>query len=324
MSDAAASMDDLSVVEFAAGGLSHRVYRKGAGPDVLLIHELPGMTPQFVSLARSVADAGFSVHLPLFFGEPGERHPFLFCVRLWISREFRLFARHGGSPIINWLRAYRGEIFAKNGGKGIGVIGLCLTGNFAIALFGDGFTLAAVASEPALPFGVTATARLAGRQRRRYRRRSGAQQGRRPVDVLALLQRLDQPARAVCRDCGGVCGEFRRHRDPFARRRLEYSGQSARGPDREFLRCRRAPDAPRARPRHCVFAGAARLELELLYRSQDAGPSSAHRRRGWRATPASGVAHCRDGLTRIAQSPPPDRAAHPTTGAAGLLAAPVG
>jgi hypothetical protein len=62
-------LDDFSVAEFASGGVSHRVYRKGAGPDVLLMHELPGMTPQFIGLARTIAEAGFTVHLPLFFGE---------------------------------------------------------------------------------------------------------------------------------------------------------------------------------------------------------------------------------------------------------------
>ena len=117
-------LDDFSVAEFASGGVSHRVYRKGAGPDALLMHELPGMTPQFIGLARTIAEAGFTVHLPLFFGEPGERHTVLFLARLCISREFRLFAQRGGSPIVDWLRAYGREIFAKNGGKGIGVIGL--------------------------------------------------------------------------------------------------------------------------------------------------------------------------------------------------------
>jgi dienelactone hydrolase len=153
-------LDDFSVAEFASGGVSHRVYRKGAGPDVLLIHELPGMTPQFIGLARTIDEAGFTVHLPLFFGEPGERHTVLFLARLCISREFRLFAQRGGSPIVDWLRAYGREIFAKNGGKGIGVIGLCLTGNFAITLLADTFTLAPVAGDPSLPFGITAAARV--------------------------------------------------------------------------------------------------------------------------------------------------------------------
>jgi dienelactone hydrolase len=159
LSNTTTAVDDFSINEFSSNGISHRVYRKGAGPDVLLMHELPGMTPQFITLARTVADAGFTVHLPLFFGEPGEDHSVLFFVRLCISREFRLFARRGGSPIVDWLRAYGREISSKSGGKEIGVVGLCLTGNFAIALLADDFTLAPVAAEPSLPFAITAAGR---------------------------------------------------------------------------------------------------------------------------------------------------------------------
>jgi dienelactone hydrolase len=159
MSGTETYVDDFSVLEFAADGVSHRVYRKGSGPDVLLMHELPGMTPQFIKLAQTVSDAGFTVHLPLFFGEPGDNHSALFLAQLCISREFCLLAQRGGSPIVDWLRAYGREIFAKNGGKGIGVVGLCLTGNFAIALLADPFTLAPVAGEPSLPFGINAAAR---------------------------------------------------------------------------------------------------------------------------------------------------------------------
>jgi hypothetical protein len=74
-------VDDFSINEFSSNGISHRVYRKGAGPDVLVMHELPGMTPQFMNLARTVAEAGFTVPLPLFFGEPGEDHGVLSLVR---------------------------------------------------------------------------------------------------------------------------------------------------------------------------------------------------------------------------------------------------
>ena len=85
MSDTTTPADDFSIREFTANGISHRVYRRGAGPDVLLMHELPGMTAQFINFARTIADAGFTVHLPLFFGEPGEGHALLFFVRLCIS-----------------------------------------------------------------------------------------------------------------------------------------------------------------------------------------------------------------------------------------------
>ena len=155
------SLDDFLLTEFASGGISHRVYRKGSGPDVLVMHELPGMTPTFIDLARTIADAGLRVHLPLFFGEPGDSRCVRFFVRLCVSKEFYLLARHGGSPIVDWLRAYGRSLYAANGGKGIGVVGLCLTGNFAIALLADEFTLAPVVGEPSLPFGITAAARAA-------------------------------------------------------------------------------------------------------------------------------------------------------------------
>jgi hypothetical protein len=97
-------IDDFSVAEFASGGVSHRVYHKGVGPDVLLMHELPGMTPQFIGLARTIADAGFTVHLPLLFGEPGERHTVLFLARLCISRDRRTRAAHPGDALPGCLQ----------------------------------------------------------------------------------------------------------------------------------------------------------------------------------------------------------------------------
>ena len=167
-------------------------------------------------------------------------------------------------PIVDWLRAYGREIFATNGGKGIGVIGLCLTGNFAIALLADAFTLAPVAGEPSLPFGITAAARASMAVNDDDLARAQARnKGRRPIDVFAFLQRQHQSAGAVRRDCGGVRGEFQRYRNPLARCRMGYSSHRACGPDGEFLRHRRAPDAPCTRPRCCVPKGAARLTAAI-------------------------------------------------------------
>jgi dienelactone hydrolase len=102
------------------------------------------------------------VHLPLLFGRPGDDHPIAFTVKLCISRELRIFAKKGGSPIVDWLRALCHNIRADCGGPGVGVIGLCLTGNFAIALMGDDNVLAPIASEPSLPlFARTKNAREA-------------------------------------------------------------------------------------------------------------------------------------------------------------------
>jgi dienelactone hydrolase len=162
--------------DFVDGEISHRVFRKGNGPGVTIMHELPGMTTACISLADAVANSGFCVHLPLLFGRVGDYHPIAFAAKLCISREFRIFAKKGGSPIVDWLRALCRKIKADCGGAGVGVIGLCLTGNFAIALMADDSVLAPIAAEPSLPlFSLTKSAReaigvtdkeLAGAQRR--------------------------------------------------------------------------------------------------------------------------------------------------------------
>jgi len=136
---------------FTDGPFSHTVYRRGTGRAVLLMHEMPGMTAACIDFAAEIANAGFTVFMPLLFGEPYDDKASAFFPQLCISREFHLFANAGGSPVVTWLRALGRHALVACGGTGIGAIGLCLTGNFAIALMADAAVLAPVASEPALP-----------------------------------------------------------------------------------------------------------------------------------------------------------------------------
>src|SRR5271166_372284 len=56
----------FSEFTFRDGDITHTVFRsKANGAGVLIMHELPGMTPQCISLATRVVDAGFTVFLPL-------------------------------------------------------------------------------------------------------------------------------------------------------------------------------------------------------------------------------------------------------------------
>ena len=73
-------------------------------------------------------------------------------VHVCISREFRVLAVRQSSPITNWLRALCRSLHAELGGKGVGAIGMCLTGNFALALMVDSAVMAPVLSQPSLPF----------------------------------------------------------------------------------------------------------------------------------------------------------------------------
>ncbi|MBW4421589.1 MAG: dienelactone hydrolase family protein [Myxacorys californica WJT36-NPBG1] len=152
-------MHDFVMFDFAEAGSSRRVYRKGEGPAVILMHELPGMIPECVDLARRIADAGFTVYLPLLFGQPDEPlsipNTLAYTAQLCISQEFYCFAKHQSSPITTWLRALCRKAHEECGNRGVGVIGMCLTGGFVLSLMADESVMAPIVGQPALPFGIT-------------------------------------------------------------------------------------------------------------------------------------------------------------------------
>ena len=135
------------------------VYRRGSGPGVIVMHEIPGITPPVAAFATRVADEGFSVFMPCLFGTPGQPVSLPYSVsqiaRACIDREFSVLASRGSSPITHWLRALCRHAHAEIGGKGVGAIGMCLTGNFALALMVDPVVMAPVLSQPSLPFAIT-------------------------------------------------------------------------------------------------------------------------------------------------------------------------
>lgn len=145
------------------GGRTRTVYARGDGPGVLIMHELPGLSCETFDLGRRIADAGFRVYIPLLFGKAGQFKPIRSLMRLCISREWKLLAKRQSSPVTDWLRALCRHIYeerwAGRGGKrsgagklpGVGAIGMCLTGNFAIALMLDEALLAPVICQPSLP-----------------------------------------------------------------------------------------------------------------------------------------------------------------------------
>jgi dienelactone hydrolase len=157
--------------------ISHDVYRHGSGPPVVIIQELPGIGPETLRLADEFVDRGFEVVLPHLFG-PLEKTSIggnllrVFCMR----REFHLFASNRSSPIVDWLRALCRNIKAQGQYKGVGVIGMCLTGNFAISLMGDDSVLAAVSSQPSMPLVKASQLHMSA------------------ADITAIRQRIDATA----------------------------------------------------------------------------------------------------------------------------------
>jgi dienelactone hydrolase len=148
-------LDDFAIFPFSDGKRMHDVYRKGSGPAVIVIHEMPNITPECARFARRVVDAGFTVFMPSLFGTPGEEAKSidfsLGFVKLCVGSEFSLLAKNHASPVTDWLRALARTAFAEIGGRGVGAIGMCITGNFALTMALDRHLMAPVLCQPALP-----------------------------------------------------------------------------------------------------------------------------------------------------------------------------
>jgi len=152
------ALDSWTRTDATFEGETREVYRKGAGRGVIIIHEFPGIEDSLVAFAQEVVDEGFTVMLPRLFGTPGAGFSFAniagdvrqFCVR----REFSVFARGRTSPVAVWLRALARRLHEDVGGNGIGVIGMCFTGGFALAMMAGAPVIAPVIAEPSLPAGV--------------------------------------------------------------------------------------------------------------------------------------------------------------------------
>jgi dienelactone hydrolase len=159
MADHAEALADFTETTFTHDGKTRAVFRKGTGPAVIVIHEIPGITPQVADFGRRVADAGFTAVLPALFGDPGRPMSFGYVAQSFgpacVSKEFAAFATGRTSPITVWLRALGAEMHEECGGPGIGAVGMCFTGGFALAMMVDDRMLAPVLSQPSLPLPLT-------------------------------------------------------------------------------------------------------------------------------------------------------------------------
>ncbi|MDB4931778.1 MAG: hypothetical protein JWM10_4262 [Myxococcaceae bacterium] len=158
-------LDDFERRVETFDGAAKTVYVGGDGPAVVVLAEMPGISPQVARFARWVRDAGFAVYLPSLFGRDGaypradEGRAVL--QRACVSAEFRAFAADESSPVTRWLRALARRAHDERGGPGVGAIGMCFTGNFALAMMLERAVLAPVVCQPSLPFGHPAAIGLA-------------------------------------------------------------------------------------------------------------------------------------------------------------------
>ncbi|WP_411102929.1 dienelactone hydrolase family protein [Streptomyces sp. cmx-4-9] len=153
---------------FTHGGTTRRILRRGTGPAVIVMAEIPGITPKVLEFAAQVADTGCTAVLPVLLGTPGrDGHPGAHgwpsaarytAASLWqvcVSREFTLLATGRTSRVVGWLRALAAAEHERCGGPGVGAVGMCLTGGFALAMATDERLLVPVLSQPSLPLACT-------------------------------------------------------------------------------------------------------------------------------------------------------------------------
>lgn len=142
---------------------THEVYEKGAGPGVVLMPELPGIHPAVLGLGNHLVDNGFTVVIPSLFGRPGKARSSGYMLQtlatVCVRREFMAFATGSRRPVAQYIRELARALNSRTPGPGVGVIGMCFTGGFALAAAVDGSVLASVLSQPSVPFALTAAQR---------------------------------------------------------------------------------------------------------------------------------------------------------------------
>ncbi|MFM6852380.1 MAG: dienelactone hydrolase family protein [Terrabacter sp.] len=164
----------------SADGFEYPTYTEGEGPGVIVMHESPGLTPEVVRFGREVVDAGFTVVMPHFFG-PAHRAPYALeavhvIPRLCVGREFTTVATGRTTPVAAWLRSLARRVHDEAGGVGVGAVGMCFTGGFALAMMLEPVVVAPVLAQPAVPVPLTP--------------RRAADIGLDPGDLVAVCDRV--------------------------------------------------------------------------------------------------------------------------------------
>ena len=148
-------LQDFAARTFMLEGVARRVLVAGHGPAVIVMAEMPGISPQVARFARWVRDAGFTVYMPSLFGRDGAfpqaDEGLQVLRRACVSAEFRALGGGASSPVSAWLRALARAAHRECGGPGVGAVGMCFTGNFALSMMLEPSVLAPVLAQPSLP-----------------------------------------------------------------------------------------------------------------------------------------------------------------------------
>src|SRR4051812_11741364 len=209
-------LDDFDARETTLNEATKRVYVAGAGPAVIVMTEMPGISPHVARFARWVRDAGFTVYMPSLFGRDGAvptvEEGIAVFQRACMSAEFRAMAANVSSPVTQWLRALARLAHGECGGPGVGAIGMCFTGNFALTMMLEPAMLAPVLSQPSLPLNVPEGLEIAPEELAAVRDRLE----RDDLTLLAYRFARDKicPAQRVAPHTAAPCGPLLRREVP--------------------------------------------------------------------------------------------------------------
>jgi dienelactone hydrolase len=171
-------LDDFDPRTITLDGVAKVVHVTGSGPAVIVMTEMPGISPHVARFSRWVRDAGFTVYMPSLFGRdgavPNVEEGVAVFQRACVSAEFRALAANKSSPVTQWLRSLARLAHEQCGGPGVGAIGMCFTGNFALTMMLEPAMLAPVLAEPTLPLDDPAGLEIA------------------PEELAAVRQRLER------------------------------------------------------------------------------------------------------------------------------------
>jgi dienelactone hydrolase len=159
-------LDRYERTTFTHAGKTRDVFRRGTGPAVIVMAEMPGITPKVLEFADRVVDIGCTAVVPHLFGRPGfdviaasrgaqARYMLSSIGPACVSREFTTWSSGRTSPCVDWLRALARAEHERCGGPGVGAIGMCFTGGFALAMATEPALLAPVLSQPSMPIGLS-------------------------------------------------------------------------------------------------------------------------------------------------------------------------
>ncbi|NOS81093.1 MAG: hypothetical protein HOP32_05865 [Nitrospira sp.] len=133
---------------------SHPVFCIGIDrtkPPVILLHELPGLSPKTLHYAQTLSE-DFSVYVPLLYGSPNQSSALKGAFAFHLNGEWSARPELDNNPrIVKWLQHVTTQVQHNHPGQTIGVIGNCMTGAIPLALLDNPAVTAAVLAQPTLP-----------------------------------------------------------------------------------------------------------------------------------------------------------------------------